>query len=71
MENIYKIIGFYPDEYIAIKKQAKKYIQNNSKVDDKQTINVLHSPWIAPLNWGLVLYKGADAEWITNVVGKL
>jgi hypothetical protein len=49
-ENIFKIIDSYPDEYIAIKKQAKKHIQNGSDIDKSESVNILHRPWIAPLN---------------------
>jgi hypothetical protein len=66
MGNIYKIIDSYPDEYIAIKKQAKKYIQNGSGIDNSETVNILHRPWIAPLNWGLMLYQGTDIKWINQ-----
>lgn len=64
MENIYKIINTYPDEYLAVKKQAKKYIENGSNIDNNHRINILHRPWVARLNWGLMLYKGADTKWI-------
>ena len=64
MDNIYKIIDTYPDEYLAIKKQARKYIQNGSNIDNNQRINILHRPWVARLNWGLMLYKSADTKWI-------
>ena len=67
MENIYKIISSYPDEYISIKRQAKKYIQNDSTIDNNERINILHRPWVARLNWGLMLYGGADMEWINQV----
>ena len=66
MEVLYNIVDSYPDEYIAIKKQAKKYIQNGSDIDKSDRINVLHRPWVAPLNWGLMLYKGADTKWINE-----
>lgn len=66
MDDIYKIIDAYPEEYFAIKKQAKKYIQNSSNVDDSERVNILHRPWVASLNWGLMIYKGADAKWINE-----
>ena len=66
MDSIYKIIDSYPDEYFAIKKQAKKYMQNGSNIDKHERINILHRPWVAPLNWGLMLYKGADIKWINQ-----
>jgi hypothetical protein len=73
MEEINKIIDSYPDEYLAIKKQAKKYIHNNSDIENNGRINILHRPWVAPLNWGLMLYKGADNEMINkaeNLINK-
>jgi hypothetical protein len=66
MENIYKIIDSYSDEYLAIKKQAKKYILNDSIIDNNERVNILHRPWVARLNWGLMLYKGADVGWINQ-----
>jgi hypothetical protein len=66
MEDILKSIDTYPEEYFAIKKQAKKYFPNDSNIDDNQRINILHRPWVARLNWGLMLYKGADTKWINE-----
>ena len=66
MENIYKIIDSCSDEYLAIKRQAKKYLQNGSNIDNNLRINILHRPWVARLNWGLMLYKGADTKWIND-----
>jgi hypothetical protein len=71
MNDIYKIIDTYPDEYLAIKKQAIKYIQNSSNLDDNQRINILHRPWVARLNWGLMIYKGADTKWINEAEGNI
>ncbi len=62
MENINKIIDSYSDKYFAIKEQARKYILNGSNVDEKERLNILHRPWVAPLNWGLMIYKGASKE---------
>lgn len=56
-------IDTLPDEFLIIKKQAKKYLKNNSNIDKHETINVFHRPWIAPLNWSLMLFKGADKVW--------
>lgn len=67
MDDINKIIDSYSDEYLALKKQAKKYVQNSSIIDDNQRVNILQRPWVAPLNWGLMLYKGADIKWINEV----
>ncbi len=62
MENISEIIDSYSDKYFAIKQQTRKYILNGSNVDDKERLNILHRPWVAPFNWGLMIYKGASKE---------
>lgn len=66
MEELYKTIDSYPDEYIAIKKQAKKYIQNGSEIDKNGRLNILHRPCVAPLNWGLMIYQGIDKKSINE-----
>ena len=62
--NLLSKIDSYPDEYLPLKKQAKKYLRNNSSIDDNNTLNIFHQPWVAPFNWGLMLYQGADKNWI-------
>jgi hypothetical protein len=64
MEDLASKIDNYSDEYLAIKRQAKKYLRNNSAIDDNNTLNIFHRPWVAPFNWGLNLYKGADKQWL-------
>lgn len=59
-------INAYPDEYLPIKSQAQKYLPNNSSLENDGTMKILHRPWIAPLNWGLMLYKGADDKWLED-----
>ena len=62
--NLMSKIDSYPDEYLPIQKQAKKYLRNNLCIDGNNTLNVFHRPWVAPFNWGLMLYQGADKNWI-------
>jgi hypothetical protein len=64
IEKLIERIDSYPEEYIALKHQAKKYIQNNSNIDDGGTLNVFHRPWVAPFNWGMRLYQPAGQSWI-------
>jgi len=66
MADLYKIIDSYPDEYMVIKEQANKYIQNGSNLDKAGRLNILHRPWVAPLNWGLMIYQGTDMKWINE-----
>ena len=62
MKEITDRIETWPVELEPIKIQVKKYLENNSTIDEA-VLNILHRPWVAPLNWGLMLYRGADAEW--------
>jgi hypothetical protein len=63
MQMLFSKIDSLPDEYLAIKKQALKYLKNNSNISVLGTLNIFHRPWIARLNWGLMLYKGAEMKW--------
>ena len=62
--NLISKIDDYPDEYLPIKRQAKKYHRNKSTIDNNKTLNIFHRPWVAPFNWGLLLYQGADENLI-------
>lgn len=62
--NLTSRIEAYPNEYLPLKIQARKYLRNNSSVDSNKTLNIFHRPWVAPFNWGLRLYKAADINWI-------
>jgi len=62
MKEIIDRIQTWPVELEPIKIQVKKYLENNSTIDEV-VLNILHRPWVASLNWGLMLYSGADAEW--------
>lgn len=55
----------FSKELKPISIQIEKYLNNNSNIDEL-VLNVLHRPWIAPLNWGLMLYRGAKAEWFSE-----
>jgi hypothetical protein len=55
----------FPIELKPISIQIKKYLDNNSNIDEL-VINVLHRPWIARLNWGLMLYKEVKREWFSE-----
>ena len=74
MDNLNARIENIPDEYFAIKRQAIKYLQNNSSIDNKKTLNIFHRPWVASLNWGIMLYQGVEFPWIKKfeeITGKI
>lgn len=66
IEILASAIHALPDEYMPIREQALRYINNNSKVDENRTLKILHRPWVAPLNWGLTLYPGAPHDWLAE-----
>lgn len=65
MKEIIDRITALPDELKPITSQVKKYLENNSNIEEA-VLKVLHRPWVAPLNWGLMLYKGADPKWFLD-----
>jgi len=65
MKEIIDKIKTWSVELEPIKIQVKKYLENNS-VMDEAVLNVLHRLWVAPLNWGLMLYKGASPTWFSE-----
>ncbi|WP_203257632.1 SMI1/KNR4 family protein [Hyunsoonleella ulvae] len=65
MQNIEERINSFSIELDAISKQAKKYLRNDSKIDDS-VLNILHRPWVAKLNWGLMLYSPAKNNWFSQ-----
>lgn len=62
MKEILEKTESFPIELKPISIQIKKYLENNSSFNEL-VLNVLHRPWVAPLNWGLMLYKEAKTEW--------
>jgi hypothetical protein len=62
MKDILNRIESFPDTLKAISVLAKKYIDNSSNIVEN-VMNILHRPWVAPLNWGLMLYIGASNDW--------
>jgi hypothetical protein len=62
MKEIRNRIENLPPELDSIANQANKYLENNSSINEL-VLNILHRPWIARLNWGLMLYKGANVNW--------
>ena len=72
MNEIINRIDKLPSELDTIANQARKYLENNSNMNDF-VLNILHRPWVARLNWGLMLYQGANINWFaefTNRTGK-
>lgn len=62
MKEILERTESFPIELRPISIQIKRYLDNNSNINEL-VLNVLHRPWIAKLNWGLMLYKGVKTEW--------
>jgi len=65
MKEILERVEALPEELMPITIQVKKYLEINSNIDES-VMNILHRPWIAPLNWGLTLYKAAEPAWFSE-----
>jgi len=65
MKEILERTETFPIELNPISIQIKKYFENNSNIDEL-VLNVLHRPWVARLNWGLMLYKEVKTEWFAE-----
>ncbi len=63
-ETIKNRISNYPLELDAIKHQCLKYIANNSKIGSGDELFIFHRPWIAPMNWGILLFPPVTNDWI-------
>jgi hypothetical protein len=53
-----------PDEWQAIKQQAIKYFDDNSEIREDGAAQIFKRPWIAPLNFGLLLFPHAKKDFI-------
>src|SRR5688500_15325468 len=53
-----------PDEWNAIKQQAVKYCDDSSEIREDGAAQIFKRPWIAPLNFGLLLFPPAKKEFI-------
>lgn len=62
MKEVLNRLQKFPNNLDPISSQVKRYLDNNTKYSDEE-VKVLHRPWVAPLNWGLMLYQGANPEW--------
>lgn len=65
MKEILEKVESFPIELNPISTQIKRYLNNNSNIDEL-VLNVLHRPWVARLNWGLMLYKEVKTEWFSE-----
>jgi hypothetical protein len=60
----------FDKDYKPIIQQGLKYISNNSNIDEFNTLNILHRPWVASENWGIKLYDSAKLSWIEDFARK-
>ena len=67
-KEILEVLNDLSSEFAPIKSQGEKYIDYNPRIDEEKTIGILHRPWIAPMNWGIILYKGCNQGWLPKFV---
>ncbi len=57
-------ITCFSSELNSIKEQSLKYLRNNSKIGGGDELFIFHRPWVAPMNWGIMLFPKVEIEWI-------
>ena len=53
-------------EWEPVKDQAKKYFDSDSKIREDGAAQIFRRPWIAPLNFGLLLFPPVDKTWFAE-----
>ena len=54
------------EDWQPIKEQVEKYFDSKSGIREDGALEVFRRPWIAPLNYGLLLFPPADAKLLSE-----
>ena len=58
-----KFLDTLSDEWLPVKEQLKKYYDKDSGIKEDDVIQVYRRPWIAPMNFGILLFPSAGKMW--------
>ncbi len=53
-------------EWIVIKLQAEKCFDSKSKIREDGAAQIFYRPWVAPLNFGILLFPPAKMTWLSE-----
>src|SRR6478609_7706159 len=53
-------------DFDPIKEQATKYFDSDSKIREDGAAQIFRRPWVAPLNFGLLLFPPVDKAWFSE-----
>jgi len=62
MQSITQRIDGYSDALAPLREVARRYLNYPSKLAKDGVINIGHRPWVAELNYMLILYPGVSTE---------
>lgn len=62
--DIKKFLENLDERFNIIKSQADKYFDNESEIRNDGTVQIFNRPWIAPLNFGMLLFPPVEKKWL-------
>jgi hypothetical protein len=62
MQAIAQRLDTYPDLLAPLKEAASRYLNHPSAIAKEGVMNIGHRPWVAELNYMLMLYPGINPE---------
>jgi len=52
-------------KWVPIKQQVEQYFDSDSRIRDDGALQVFKRPWIAPKNFGILVFPPANEAWLT------
>lgn len=65
-EEINAFLNKLSADWHPIKEQANKYFDNYSRLREDGAVQIFRRPWIAPLNFGLVIFPPVYEKWLNE-----
>jgi|688.fasta_scaffold211250_2 hypothetical protein len=62
-QEIDNFLNILTPNWKPIKEQTTKYFDTESKIRDDGAAQIFRRPWVAPQNFGLLLFPPVDLEW--------
>jgi hypothetical protein len=62
MQTIAQRLDGLPDSLVALKEAAGRYLKHTSIISKDGVMDIGHRPWVAELNYMLMIYPGLESE---------
>jgi len=63
---VQKFLDKLGPDFQPLKKQVEKYFDSHSRITPEGTLQVFKCPWVAPLNFGVIIFSPANDDFIDN-----